>query len=123
MWGHQWLNERMRFDGTDVLYDHGDNAGDPDPDVARRGSGNIAVDGTRRCVYDAMNRLKEAYKKDAGGEYTVQVAAYTYNALGRRIRKVVSGGGVPGGLPDSTTDYLYADVQCIKERDGTDQGT
>ena len=52
---------------------------------------------------------------------TTQVAAYAYDAMGRRIRKVVTNGGVTGDSAlDGMTDYLYDGVQCIEERDGAD---
>jgi RHS repeat-associated protein len=46
----------------------------------------------------------------------------TYDALGRRIRKVIAdlgggNGGLTGDIPAGTTDYLYDGVQCIEERD------
>jgi len=41
---------------------------------------------------------------------------YTYDALGRRIRKTVSNGGLTADIPDGTTDYLYSGVQCVEER-------
>ena len=53
-----------------------------------------------------------------------QVSTYTYDAPGRRIRKVVpiittspDVGGLNGDIPAGTTDYLYDGVQCIEERD------
>ena len=108
---HNYLNQVTEFDdGTDVLYDHGDNTGDE----AHRGNGNLVDDGTRVFAYDALNRLKEVRKKDGGA----RVATYTYDALGRRIRKVVENGGIPGDSNlNATTDYLYSGVQCIEERD------
>jgi len=89
--------------------------------TAQAGNGNIVNDGTRRFVYDAFNRVKEVYKEDSQnpGEFTVKIAEYTYDALGRRIRKKITGGGLPTGLSDTTVDYLYDGVQCIEERDGS----
>jgi hypothetical protein len=93
---HNLLNQLTRFGATDVTYDHGDNAAlaetEGDGDIARRGNGNIATDGTRRYVYDAFNRLTEVYKKDSAippdpdPHFTVLIATYTYDALGRRVR-------------------------------------
>ena len=114
---HNYLNQVTEFDdGTEVLYDHGDNIASDDPDVKRRGNGNVAVDGTRRCVYDALNRLKEVYKKDASEEYTVLIATYTYDALGRRVRKIISNGGLSENLDNAMIDYIYSGDQCIEER-------
>ena len=48
----------------------------------------------------------------------VQIAAYVYDALGRRVRKTVSNGGLTGTATNGTTDCLYDGLQCIEERDG-----
>lgn len=107
---HNYLNQITRFDGTPVSYDHGNNTGDE----GHRGNGNIVDDGTRLYMYDALNRLKEVRKKDGGA----RIATYTYDALGRRIRKLVENGGILGDPSlDGTTDYLYTGVRCIEERD------
>ena len=65
-------------------------------------------------------------KRKSGGVFNTQIAAYTYDALGRRIRKVIPDitqdpdlGGLTGDIPAGTTDYLYDGVQCIEERDPT----
>jgi len=83
------------------------------------GNGNLTDDGTRVCEYDAFNRLKRVWKK---GETNTLIAEYTYDALGRRIRKVIEDldggyGGLTGNIPSGTWDYLYTGVQCIEERD------
>ncbi|OQB84023.1 MAG: tRNA nuclease WapA precursor [Planctomycetes bacterium ADurb.Bin126] len=120
---HNPLNQITRFGTTAVEYDHGDNAADPDPQVAARGNGNIVNDGTRRYVYDAFNRLKEVYKEDPEdpGAFDVQIAAYTYDSLGRRVRKEIPDlggglGGLTGDIPAGTTDYVYSGIQCVEER-------
>jgi len=82
-------------------------------------NGNLTDDGIRLCYYDAFNRLKEVFRRSDG----LQVAQYVYDALGRRIRKVVSEGGLSGAIPDGTTDYLYADQQCVEERNGSNAVT
>jgi YD repeat-containing protein len=106
---HNYLNQVTEFDdGTDVLYDHGDNTGAE----ADRGNGNVVDDGTREYAYDALNRLKTVTRKSDDET----IATYTYDALGRRIRKEVTNGGLPGDLPNGTTDYLYAGVRCVEER-------
>ena len=112
---HNLLNQITRMGTTTVLYDHGNNAADPDPLVAARGSGNIVNDGSRKYVYDAFNRLKEVYKA-SGGVFNVQIAAYVYDALGRRIRKTVTNSGLTGDIPNGTTDCLYRGIQCAEER-------
>jgi hypothetical protein len=43
-------------------------------------------------------------------------AIRSYDAMGRRIRKVVSNDGLSGNIPNGTTDYIYQGVQCIEER-------
>ena len=78
------------------------------------GSGNVIDDGTRVYVYDALNRVVRARRKSDNEV----IAEYMYDAFGRRIRKVVDDGGLPedNGL-DGTTDFLYSGIQCIEERD------
>jgi RHS repeat-associated protein len=50
----------------------------------------------------------------------VTIGEYTYDALNRRIRKVVSNGGLSGTIPNGTTDFIYnAAWQCVEERDGS----
>ena len=112
---HNLLNQVTRFGRTDVAYDHGFNADSDDPDVQRRGNGNVADDGTRLYQYDAFNRLVTVIRK-SGPE---QVAAYWYDALGRRVRKEIMDGGLPGDLDDGTIDYIYSGVQCLEERQWT----
>jgi RHS repeat-associated protein len=67
-------------------------------------NGNTISDNGQTFVYDAWNRLVTALS----GSTTV--AAYTYNALGRRISETYSG--------TSTTNYLYYSPQwqVIEER-------
>ena len=84
------------------------------------GNGNIVNDGTRRFVYDAFNRVKEVYKESGTpGEFTVKIAAYTYDALGRRIRMETTHGGLSGGLNDFMANYYYDGAQCIEEQDSS----
>ena len=84
-------------------------------------NGNLANDGVRSYQWDALNRLKVVTRVSD----SQTIAEYTYDALGRRIRKVVSNGGLSGDIPDGTTDYLYHSgvAQCIEERDGDDDPT
>jgi len=54
----------------------------------------------------------------------VLLVTYTYDAMGRRIRKVIvdlggGNGGLTGDVPAGTTDFLYDGVQCIEERNGS----
>jgi len=108
---HNHVNQITKFGGAAVAYDHGDNTGDD----ANQGNGNIADDGTRLYAYDAFNRLVQV-KRKSDDEI---IATYTYDALGRRIRKVISDGGLTGDLDNDTVDYLYDGAQCIEERDPT----
>jgi len=39
-----------------------------------------------------------------------------YDAMNRRIRKEVFGGGLSGTIPNNTLDYLYTGWQCCEER-------
>ena len=78
-------------------------------------NGNLTNDGTRSYEWDALNRLKKVYKTPSS---PVLIAEYTYDALGRRIRKTVSNGGLSGSIPNETTDYVYHSgiAQCCEER-------
>jgi hypothetical protein len=60
---------------------------------AASSNGNLADDGVRLDFYDALNRL-------------VQVKRNSDDALGRRIRRVVSNGGLSGGRSGIYIDEL-----------------
>ncbi len=86
-------------------------------------NGNLLNDGIRKYEYDAFNRLVNVYKDpngtpggSGGSGGPTLIATYTYDALGRRIRKVVSNGGESGNVPDGVTDYIYSGSRCIEER-------
>ncbi len=88
--------------------------------VTGASNGNLADDGIRTYKWDALNRLKEVRKK-AGD---MVVGEYEYDALNRRIRKVVSNGGLSGTIPNGVTDFVYnAAWQCVEERDGSNDPT
>jgi RHS repeat-associated protein len=70
-------------------------------------NGNMTSDGTRTFGYDYMDRLQSAVD-------LLTNAAYTYDALGRRIQKVVNG---------LTTKYFFDGTDVIEERDGLDAVT
>ncbi len=77
-------------------------------------NGNLANDGTRKYEYDALNRLTRAWKTPAT---PVLIVEYTYDALGRRIRRDVSNGGLSGNITNGATDFIYnTRVQCVEER-------
>jgi RHS repeat-associated protein len=59
--------------------------------------------------------------KNASNSQTV--GEYTYDAMGRRVRKVITNGGITGTLTNGTTDYLYDQNQCVEERDGSNSHT
>jgi RHS repeat-associated protein len=98
------LNQITRTDSTRLTYD--DN-------------GNLTDDGTLLLEYDPFNRLKRVKNKSN----SQTVGEYTYDAAGRRIRKVITNGGIIGTLPNGTTDYLYDQNQCVEERDGSNSHT
>ena len=60
-----------------------------------------------------MNRLKRVARKSDGAV----IAEYTYDALGRRVRKVITGGGLSGNITNGTTDFTYDTLhRVIEER-------
>jgi RHS repeat-associated protein len=78
-------------------------------------NGNLTDDGVRTYQYDAMNRLRNVFRKSDN----LQVAAYTYDSGNRRVRTVVTNGGIDGTLPNGTTDFYYQGWQVVEEHDGT----
>ena len=66
-------------------------------------NGNTLNDGTHSYSYDYENKLVSV---DGG-----TTAAYKYDALGRRVSKI---------LPGSTINYYYDGQRIIEERDGSD---
>lgn len=75
-------------------------------------NGNEIDDGTFTFQWDYRNRLRAVTRKADG----LLVGLYTYDAVNRRIRKVVTN---PSG-PDVVTDFYYDGWRVIEERDGTD---
>jgi len=75
-------------------------------------NGNLANDGTLIYFYDALNRPIELRVASYGGV----IAVYTYDAMNRRVRKNVGSGGLPGDVPNGTTDYIYMGNQVMEDR-------
>ncbi|HEX4140320.1 MAG TPA: RHS repeat-associated core domain-containing protein, partial [Candidatus Methylacidiphilales bacterium] len=113
---HNKLNQITAFDApsapTPILYDQGNNAGSP----PQKGNGNIIDDGTRLNAFDALNRLITVTRKIG----TVLVATYAYDALGRRVIRIVSNGGVNNvtPFPNGTSRYLLDGQQIVEEIGG-----
>ena len=78
-------------------------------------NGNLTNDGVRKYVWDPFNRLVTV-KTESG---TV-VACYFYDASGRRMRAVVSAGGINGDAVNGTTDFYHDGPRVIEEHDGSD---
>ncbi len=96
---HNALNQITKRDATPLTYDL---------------NGNLLDDGTRLYTWDAFNRLANVRRKSDGS----LIGDYAYDATARRIRKVVSNGGLSGAIPNGTTHYLYTAWQCLEECDG-----
>jgi len=75
-------------------------------------NGNETDDGTHVFQWDYRNRLRTVARRADG----TLVAVYFYDVAGRRIRKVVTNSGGPGG----TTDFYYDGWQVVEERDNAD---
>jgi RHS repeat-associated protein len=75
-------------------------------------NGNLLNDGFRAYTWDALNRLSVVNRVSDGD----QIAAYSFDALNRRIRRVVSNGGLPGTIPNGTTDFVYSGWRCLEDR-------
>lgn len=111
---HNRLNEVIAFGvlpaSTPVLYD-----GNTHPGVPVKGNGNITNDGTRLYAFDALNRVLTVKLASNGN----LLGSYAYDALGRRIQKTASNGGLSGSVPNGTTRFLYDAAQCVEELSGT----
>lgn len=78
-------------------------------------NGNVTDNGTSTFAWDYRNRLRSVTRK-AGN---APVAVYSYDAMGRRIRKVVTNSGALNG----TTTFYLDGWREIEERDGADRLT
>jgi RHS repeat-associated protein len=113
---HNKLNEVREYGvlpaSTSVLYDHGNNT----TPHAGRGNGNIVDEGVRQYAYDAFNRVKTVIR-----EVDAQtIAQYTYDAMGRRVLKVVTNEGVTGTVANGTYRYTYDNQQIVEELEESD---
>ncbi len=97
---HSSFNEIVARGGTTILSD--DN-------------GNESDDGTHRFNWDYQNRLRTVTRKSDGA----LVATYSYDALDRRVRKVVTNVGALNG----TTDFYLDGWREIEERAAADRLT
>jgi RHS repeat-associated protein len=75
-------------------------------------NGNESDDGTFLYAWDSMNRLRTVTRKSD----STLIAVYTYDALGRRIQKVVTNSGALNG----TTGFEYDGWRSIEERNSVD---
>jgi RHS repeat-associated protein len=78
-------------------------------------NGNETDDGTFLYTWDAMNRLRTVTRKSDN----MVIAVYSYDADGRRIRKVVTNSGTLNG----TTDFYLDGQQEIEEHNAADNPT
>ncbi len=95
---------------TEVLYDDGPGGqGEQTITTSLDDSGNLTDDGTYLYSYDAWGRLLEVRLKSNNSLIT----HYTYDALGRLIRKQSP---FPGGIDENRTEHYYYDgVRRIQE--------
>jgi RHS repeat-associated protein len=97
---HSSFNEITQHSGsvvTTILHDN---------------NGNETDDGTLVFRWDHANRLRTVTRKANGS----LIAVYSYDAMGRRTRKVVTNSGAING----TTDFYYIGWRVLEERDGSD---
>jgi RHS repeat-associated protein len=69
-------------------------------------NGNLTSDGTKNFKWDAFNRLREVTTTTG-----TLIAAYTYDADGRRLRKTLG----PAATAGVSTDYKYAGWRVMEE--------
>ncbi|HKV33738.1 MAG TPA: RHS repeat-associated core domain-containing protein [Pyrinomonadaceae bacterium] len=95
-------------------------------------NGNLTNDGVLGFRWDYMNRLRQVCAlnpfdtdgadnipgtgDDCQSPGALPVAAYSYDAMNRRFRKVVSN----SGSLDGTTDFYYDGWRVLEERNGAD---
>ena len=106
---HNYVNEitqRTVGTGSQVVFQYDGHT------TPTTGNGNLTNDGTLIYAYDALNRLIQVNRVSDGSV----IATYLYDAMGRRVRKTVSNGGLTGNVPDGTTDYVYMGNQVVEER-------
>ncbi len=90
-----------------------DDASIPGPDGQNRAhdkNGNRTADGRLQYVYDYRNRLRRLVDSGTGAP----VAEYDYDALGRRVSRVVSN----SGSLNETRRYLYTPDVMVYEAPG-----
>ena len=92
--GHNTANEYTSLNGASA-YDHDDN-------------GNLIDDETYTFAYDFANRLVKVTRKND----SAVVGQYTYDSLGRRVKKVVD--DVSDTL-DGTTLFYYDGLRVIEK--------
>jgi RHS repeat-associated protein len=97
--------------GDDIAWDQ--SFGATTDTVSHDHAGNLIDDGDFRYVYDAWNRLVQVRASEDSGAATVQTAEF--DALGRRIKKVVTN----SGDFDGTVVYLYDAQKIIETRPGS----
>jgi len=95
---HSSFNRIIQHAGTPILSDK---------------NGNETDNGTYLFKWDYRNRLRTVSRKGDGAI----IAVYSYDALGWRVSKVVSGSGALNG----PTDFYYNGWQEIEERNTTDR--
>jgi hypothetical protein len=91
--GHNLANEYTTKNGQ-ASFTHDDN-------------GNLTDDGTYTFAYDYANHLVKAVKKTG----SLTVGEYLYDALGRRVKKVVT----KTDTWDGTTLFYYDGLRAIEE--------
>lgn len=95
-------------------------------------NGNLTNDGVRGYRWDYKNRLRQVClldpndldgadniagtTDDCQAPASLQIATYSYDAVNRRIRKVVTNSGSLNG----TTDFFYDGWRVIEEHNGAD---
>jgi RHS repeat-associated protein len=91
--GHNLANEYTSKDGQ-AAYDHDDD-------------GNLTDDGTYNFAYDSANHLVRVVRKSD----TAVIGEYLYDALGRRVKKVITNSGHLNG----TTLFYYDGLRVLEQ--------
>jgi len=99
-------NETRQYSSVNEII--GRNSGGTLTSLLFDGNGNETNDGTYLFEWDYMNRLRRVSRKADG----ILIAVYSYDAVGRRNRKVTTNSGPLNG----TTDFYHDGWRQIEER-------
>ncbi len=108
---------RTHSDFNEINEVAGDPYGEAVPGVHEfDANGNLTNDNRRLLTWDALNRLRQGRRASD----SALIGEYSYDCMGRRVRRVVTNGGLPENPDlDGATEYFYDNWQVVEEQDGS----